>query len=182
MNQSDAKGQKQGMWWAKMPPQMGERGYYEWGVYSDSKKNGLWYRMDDNGELISIEHYRNNLLDGESKYFDDGHLTTVGTYYALNATKPIDSVVVIEPVTHEESLVPVRTEVGSVRHGWWRYYDPKNGRLTREDYYQADDLMKHKEFPMSAEDSTYYKQRDANLPHMKKSNYYKPPEHHSLTK
>ena len=174
LNQTDRKGLRQGMWWIQEPARMGEDAYTEFGTYTQGRKTGIWYRMDNMGQIIAIEQYRNNVLDGEVKYFDQGHLICIGHYRGLNPDHDWDTILVVHPITGVEKLVPISTERGTLRHGTWRYYDPQSGRLTREEDYQVDELLAAQDFVVSTSDSAYYQHRNATLPHMKKGNY-KPP-------
>jgi len=181
INKTDDAGKKNGMWVMSEPERMGESAMMEFGNYDHGKKVGVWYKMDNSsGDLISIETYNRNTLDGEAKYFDMGHLICVGHYRGLNPDYPFDTIMVTNPVTGAETLRSVPSDRGSLKHGWWRYYDPKNGRLVKEEEYQVDDLIYKKEFTMSKEDSAYYKQRDAMLPHNTGVIYHPPARAHNV--
>ena len=41
------------------------------GEYAEGKKNGLWEEWYDNGGRMSVEHYRNDTLDGDACYWRD---------------------------------------------------------------------------------------------------------------
>lgn len=174
LNQLDKKGRREGMWLAQYPERMGEDAYSEFGNYIGGRKNGTWYRMDPSGELLAIERFKNDVLDGEVKYFEQGRLVCIGHYRGLNPGRAYDTILVLNPVTGFERLTPIPTERGTIRHGMWRFYDPETGRLIREDDYQADELMSRQEFPLSNKDSLYYEQRNKRLPHNRKK-YYTPP-------
>lgn len=174
LNQIDKKGRREGMWLVQQPERMGEDAYTEFGNYAVGRKVGTWYRMDNMGEVKAIEHYKNDVLDGEAKYFEQGRLVTIGHYRGLNPARAYDTILVVHPVTGFEKLTAIPTERGTVRHGIWQFYDPLTGRLIREDDYQADELMYHQEFTIANTDSVYYEQRNKNLPHNRK-HYYKPP-------
>jgi len=164
-NQTDNKGMRQGPWLIRQPERMGEPAYFEFGYYSNGEKTGSWYHLDVNGVPEAIEQYSRNVRNGEVKYFDGGRLTVVGHYRGLNPDVIIDTIVVEDPETGQERLVPIASERGSVRHGLWQFYDPRTGRLLREEYYQLDEKVSSQSFGLSKADSTYYKQRDAILPH-----------------
>ncbi|PZF74219.1 toxin-antitoxin system YwqK family antitoxin [Taibaiella soli] len=183
-NQTDAKGKRDGMWYIHQPARMGEDSYSEFGSYDHGIKFGKWYKTDNDGELVAIETFKNNVLNGEVKYFDKGHLYCVGHYRGLNPSQKYDTVMVVDPVTGAQSLVSVLAERGSLKHGTWQYYDPLTGRLEKEQEYQVDDLVYSKEFAMASVDSAYYKKKVQMLPHNAASgHYYKPPagKQHSLT-
>lgn len=167
INKFDASGNRQGLWLLQFPAAMGEPAYSAWGNYYRGRKMGIWYRMDADYEITAIENYKNNTLDGEAKYFDNGRLVCVGHYRGLNPEQLLDTVAVLDPVTGLETLRSISTERGSLRHGIWRFYDPKNGRMVREEEYQVDSLIYKKEFLMSSADSAYYKRREQGMPHNK---------------
>ena len=74
VNQVDSRGQKHGMWWISVAPRMGEPGTTEFGNYDHGIKYGLWYKLDSEGDLVAVESFRNSVLDGEVKYYDQGRL------------------------------------------------------------------------------------------------------------
>lgn len=168
INKTDINGKPHGMWLNKKPPQMGEIGYTEFGHYQHGRRSGLWYKMDEEGQLVAIENYRNNALDGEVKYFENGKLASVGHYRGLNPDVVIDTIIVENPVTGAQTLTPVSSDRGSLRHGIWRFYNTENGRLMREEDYQVDELVFSKDFKMTRQDSLYYIQKAAKLPHNRK--------------
>lgn len=174
LNQVDTKGQRNGLWWLSKPERMGEPAYTEFGMYDHGSKMGPWYKMNSEGEVTAIENFKNNVLNGEAKYFEQGHLYCIGNYRGLNPKNMYDTVIVTDPVTGAESLRAVRTDRGHLRHGLWRYYDPQTGRLIREEEYQVDDLIYQKEFGLTKTDSLYYQQRVQALPHNQPVNYTPP--------
>lgn len=175
MNQLDMKGARHGMWLVSVDSRMGEPGYMEFGNYDHGRKLGAWYKLDDEGDLTSVENFKNNTLDGEVKYFDKGRLTVSGNYKGLNPDYAYDTFVVVHPVTGAEELRSIATDRGSLRHGMWRYYDSQTGRLVREEDYQVDEMVYSKEFAMTKADSLYYQKRTLALPHNRKTHYYEPP-------
>lgn len=168
LNQYDSKGMKDGLWLNRMPEKKGEGAYNEFGNYHRGEKTGLWYKMSIEGDLMAIENYKRDYYDGQVKYFTNGQLTVVGTYRALNPDVVVDTIIVEEPVTGAQELVAVKADRGTVRHGTWRFYDERTGRLEKVEEYQVDNLIYEEYFPMSKADSLYYEKRNANLPHMKK--------------
>lgn len=168
LNQFDSKGMKDGLWLNRMPERKGEPGFNEFGNYLKGEKTGLWYKMNINGDLMAIENYKRDYFDGQVKYFTNGQLTVVGTYRALNPDVVVDTIIVEEPVTGAQELIAVKADRGTVRHGTWRFYDERTGRLEKVEEYQVDNLIYEEYFPMSRADSLYYEKRNASLPHMKK--------------
>ncbi|MCD6063250.1 MAG: hypothetical protein K0R82_1161 [Flavipsychrobacter sp.] len=174
-NRADDRGKRHGMWVLSQGERMGEPGFTEFGNYDHGIKMGPWYKLDGNGELQAMETFKNDVRDGEAKYFESGRMVAVGQYRGLNPKRERDTFLVEDPITGAQSLKWVATEKGSVRHGTWKFYDAPTGRLVREEEWQVDELVFHKEFPMSKEDSLYFKKREAGMPHNTKKNYYKPP-------
>lgn len=175
VNQSDAYGKKQGMWYYSVAARMGEPATIEFGNYINGKRMGIWYKINRNTEdLISIETFKDGMLDGEVKYFEMGKLYCIGHYLALNPTQKYDTIVITDPVSQEESYKVLSTESGAIRHGTWRYYNAETGQMTKEEEYAAGDLVFKKEFKISLIDSNYVRSYKKNLPQNKKT-FYKPP-------
>lgn len=174
LNLKDNTGRPQGLWMSSVPAHLGEPAYTIFGHYDHGRKYGLWYTVAPDGTLMAIENYKNNTLDGEVKYFENGQLTCIGHYRGRNPDNLYDTVVVVDAETGLEGLRSVSSERGSQRHGIWRYYDEETGRLIKEEEYQVDDLLYRKEFPMSKADSLYYAKRNEKLPH-KVNQKYQPP-------
>lgn len=170
LNQKDAKGKAHGTWYMQQPARMGEPASIEFGNYFHGRKTGVWYKMDGEGQLVAVERYRDDVLDGEVKYFEGGYLTCIGHYRGLNPRQKYDTIIVADPITGLEKLVSISTDRGALRHGLWRYYDPQTGRLIKEEEYQVDDLIHEKSFGLTREDSTYYEKRVRTLPHLKNAN------------
>jgi hypothetical protein len=168
LNQYDNKGMKDGLWLNRMPERKGEGAYNEFGNYHKNEKTGLWYKMTAAGDLMAIENYKRDYYDGQVKYFTNGQLTVVGMYRALNPDVVVDTIMVEEPVSGAQELVAVKADRGTVRHGTWRFYDERTGRLEKVEEYQVDSLIYEEYFPMSKADSLYYEKRNQNLPHLKK--------------
>jgi hypothetical protein len=171
INRRDHEGKPHGVWYIHEAAVRGEPSRSEFGTYDHGAKSGPWYLADDKGNIIAIEQFKYNLRDGEVKYFENGQLTCVGHYKALNPNIRMDTVLVIHPVTREEKMVYVPTERGSVRHGRWRFYDEISGRLIKEQQYQVDELIESKDFTVSPSDSAFYEQRNAVLPHLSRPQY-----------
>lgn len=166
LNHVDTKGRKHGMWLISKQPRMGEAGTNEFGNYEHGIKYGAWYKIDQNGDLVSVEHFRNDVLDGEVKYYDRGKLYCIGHYRGLNPQNKFDTIVVMHPVTHVEEYRIISTDNGSLRHGSWKYYDADNGSLVKEEEYQVDELIFKKDYVQSAsKDSINRKKHEAMMPH-----------------
>ncbi len=169
-NARDGKGRPHGFWYGQQEARMGEPAYTEFGTYDHGRKTGLWYKLDATGDLAAVERFANNTLNGESKYFEGGKLSTTGTYRGLNPDQEWDTLWVTDPISGYENRVIIATERGSLKHGTWRYYDVQTGRLKREEEYQVDELIGSKNFSLAASDSAYYHKRAAALPHNRHPN------------
>lgn len=173
INKTDTKGKRDGMWLVQQPAAMGEPSMTEFGSYEHGIKAGQWYKLDGEGDLLAIETFRNDVLDGEAKYYERGKVTCVGYYRGLNPKADFDTVFVLDPVTHQEVRRIIATERGTMRHGTWRFYDVDNGRLVREEDYQVDELMFARDFPYTKADSIAIQKRETKMPH-NKNRAYKP--------
>lgn len=174
INRVDGKGARHGKWLLNQPGRMGEASFSEFGTYDHGTKMGQWYKLDNEGDLMAIETFKGNVLDGEVKYYDKGKLTTIGYYLSLNPANDFDTFYVVDPITDVEVRRIIPTDKRTIRHGTWRFYDTENGRLVREEDYQADELVFHKDYEMSKADSLYYAKRQTKLPHAKKKVYTPP--------
>ncbi len=166
-NQRDAKGRPHGTWLVTHPARMSDPPYTEYGTYDHGRKTGLWRTVNSEGMLLSTEQFRNNTLDGESRYYEGGTLVTLGHYRGLNPDQALDTIWVKDPVTHAEKQVVIPTERGSLRHGTWQYFNPETGRLLLEEEYQVDDLISHRRPGLSKADSVAYQRYVTQLPHNK---------------
>jgi antitoxin component YwqK of YwqJK toxin-antitoxin module len=174
INKMDAEGKPHGTWMVAEDARMGEEAYIAFGNFEHGRKTGPWYKLTNDRQLLAMENYRDNLLDGEVKYYENGRMICLGHYRSIDASHGIDSIVVTNPVTGAETLQALPKDKSTMRHGIWRFYDAESGRLLREEDYQVDEMVFFREFPMSKEDSVYYSKRNEKLPH-KKGGYYKPP-------
>ncbi|WP_217602989.1 toxin-antitoxin system YwqK family antitoxin [Chitinophaga sp. GbtcB8] len=137
-NQRDAKKRKQGPWVEQVEPLRGEPGYSWEGTYKTDRKEGIWRKYNVTGDLIAEETYHNGVLDGPCKYFyDNGKLSAAGNMLAMDIEGEIDTVLVIDPVTQDESRVEVVRKGNSVRHGEWRLYD-EDGVMIKETYSRGE--------------------------------------------
>lgn len=167
LNQLDNRGRKHGIWLHTKKPAMGEPGINEFGKYEHGLKFGAWYKVDHSGDLVAIEHYRNDVLDGEVKYYDQGKLYCIGNYRGLNPRNKFDTIVITHPISHEEEYRVIPTIQGALRHGLWQYFDPGSGRLVKEEEYQVDELVYRKDYDISAKaDSILRKKHEARMPHI----------------
>ena len=150
LNKKDKLGKKQGMWFFNMPSQFGDPSYMEFGTYTNDLKSGLWYKLSNERLLISIETYKQGVLDGQAQYFEDGKLYCIGHYRGIYSKYALDTFVVTNPVTLDDTMVVIPSDRGYTKHGLWRYYNPVTGHLVREEEYQVDLLLREVSFPEPA--------------------------------
>ena len=156
-NQFDAKKRKQGPWIEQVEPLRGEPGYSWEGAYKNDRKEGIWKKYNVTGDLIAEETFRNGVLDGPCKYFyDNGKLSAAGVMLAMDIEGEVDTVLVIDPVTQEESRVEVVRKGNAVRNGEWRLYD-EDGSMVKETYSRGE--------VVTAEKGNQRKGNAALLPH-----------------
>lgn len=146
LNKKDGKNRKQGMWFFERNAQYGEPGFYEFGNYLNDKRSGLWYKMSQNKDLMSIEHFKFDVLDGPAQYFESGKLVATGTYRGIFTSYKYDSFMVRNPETDLDTLIVLPAEIGHTKHGLWRFYDSKTGQLILEQEYQVDFLLNERRF------------------------------------
>ncbi|WP_298731682.1 hypothetical protein [uncultured Chitinophaga sp.] len=157
VNQTDAKQRKQGPWIEQVEPLRGEPGYSWEGSYKNDRKEGVWKKYNEIGDLIAEETYHNGVLDGPCKYYyPNGKLSAAGVMLAMEIEGEIDTVLVIDPVTQEESRVEVVRKGNSVRNGEWRLYD-EDGHMIKETYSRGEIV--------TAEKGAQRKSNIAPLPH-----------------
>ncbi|MBA3829282.1 MAG: hypothetical protein H0X33_10125 [Taibaiella sp.] len=174
INLADANGYPDGTWLLTTKAKMGEPGMNEFGSYEHGRKTGKWCKMDAEGNLVSMETYQNNMLDGEVKYYEEGRLSCIGHYRRAGGKTLCDTVIVTDPETGLESIKYAPRERNSQKHGQWRFYDPETKRLIKEQEYQVDNLIYEKNYPMSKQDSVYLAKRIKALPHNSKQEYTPP--------
>lgn len=164
INKLDGENRRQGKWLITMPPRYGEEGLMEYGTYLDNKKVGKWQTYSLNGDLTAEEIYKSGNKDGEAKYYEQGRLFCIGNFLALKATQLLDTILVEDPITGIEKPVVIATEMGSVRHGNWTYFNMETRKIEKIVAYQVDDIV-HETQSNSKVDSLYIQQREKSLPH-----------------
>lgn len=175
VNQVDEQGNKHGVWYVKTPARMGEPATVETGNYDHGKRTGIWYMMDGKGEMMSVESYKNGLLHGDVKYFENGKVFCTGRFRSISSKKLRDTIVVVDPITQEETYKVINHEQGTKRHGTWRYFEPSTGQLLREEEYQVDELVFQKNYAPAPSIEQMNKRIQARrLPH-KSGQRYTPP-------
>lgn len=169
LNKNDEQGKPNGWWFENVAAKMGEPAYTMFGVYLHGKKEGLWYKLDDQNRILAIETYKDNYLNGSVQYYENGRLSVTGQYINLDRSHSLDSIWVTDPISQLDTLVAVPREKNSVMHGVWRYYDTQTGALQYENIFRADELIRRREVQtISNSDSLYIQERIKSLPHNKK--------------
>lgn len=145
LNRVDMQGRKQGPWVVQVPELRGERGYEEEGYFLNDKKEGRWVRYSLQGDKLAVENYRWGQKDGRCEYYNNVEdLVRVESWRAINPASPYDTIPVTDP-NNPNKVVRyeiVKVESPSVKHGFWRYYDPGTGRVEKTEQWLFDKLKK----------------------------------------
>jgi hypothetical protein len=154
VNAIDKKDQKQGKWIIRTEALRGEPGYEDEGIFKDGKKEGVWRRYNLNGDLIAIENYRYGGKDGVQQYFTMmGDLGREESWKAYNPDSPYDTIPIYGTGNNEILRYKiVKAEQYSVKHGTWKYYDPRTGRLVRSETYDHGFLPKEPDAVVTTND------------------------------
>jgi len=142
LNRVDMLGRKQGPWVHRYEALRGEPGYEEEGWYENDRKEGEWRLYSLSGDLVGVENYKWGLKDGICRYYTiHGELRLEQSWKALNPDKQYDTLI-IEDVDKLDSYktVVVKNEGAAIRHGVWKYYDPRTGALVRTELYTMGKL------------------------------------------
>ncbi|NLR62872.1 hypothetical protein HGH92_01015 [Chitinophaga varians] len=150
-NQKDAQQRKQGYWIEQVEELRGEPGYIWEGNYKNGRKEGVWKKTSLGGNIIAEETYKNNVLDGYCKYFyPNGKRAEEGVYMATEIEGQKDTVMVVDPVSQQETPVVIVRQGNSVRNGVWKLYDEDTGKMAKA-YYKRGELVTPEDM---GEDST----------------------------
>lgn len=168
INQSDEKNNRLGFWLIVNKPGYGEPSTIEYGKYDNNIKSGVWKSYTIEGKIISTEFFKKGNRSGEARYYEDGYLYCIGNYLALNNLYDYDTILVEDPITNIEKPVIIKTDVGSVRHGYWTYYEPPSTEIKKIVEYQADEIIYEKEYITKA-DSVYLLKRMKLFPHINRN-------------
>ncbi|WP_126971796.1 toxin-antitoxin system YwqK family antitoxin [Gynurincola endophyticus] len=143
INRQDMVGRKHGPWVIKVEGLRGEQGYEEEGWFSYDKKEGEWRMFSLMGDLVGVENYKWGMKSGKCVYFTNlGALRLEQEWLAINPNKEYDTIMVESPdVFGAYEEVIVKNEGGAIKHGYWKYYDPSNGRLIATELYKRGELM-----------------------------------------
>jgi len=169
INKLDSRNLQQGKWLLEHPAHYEEPGNIEVGNFEYGIRNGSWKTYSMQGLLESEENYKKGLKDGESRYYVEGSLYCIGHYLALNAKQVYDTVMVEDAVTNALRPVKIKTDVGSIRHGMWTFYEPRTTQIKRLVEYQADDMVSDSSYTrLSKTDSLYILAKMKSFPHLTK--------------
>jgi hypothetical protein len=142
LNCVDYKGLKQGKWIIKEPALRGNPGYEEEGEFLNDKKEGIWRRFTEQGDIDAVETYRWGLLDGKCLYYSLQGLERQEMWRAIDPAKLYDTLEVPDlyniEVTHQ---VVVKNEGQSMKHGRWIWYDAATGFESRKEDYIRDSAV-----------------------------------------
>ncbi len=147
INAVDKKDQKQGKWIIKTAPLRGEPGYEEEGIFKNDKKEGIWRRYSSSGDPIAIENYRFGGKDGLQQYFTPmGDLIREENWRAYNPDAPFDTIPIYGKDNNEILKYKlVKAEQYSIKHGAFKFYDARTGRILRTEMYDHNALQKDPE-------------------------------------
>jgi hypothetical protein len=145
INRTDQFNLKQGPWVLYTPERYGEPSETSIGIYKDNQKTGLWKSYQD-VVLIREENYKNDVRDGEIKFYEDGALTCIGYYEGYNPKNKIDTVYAENSQTQEVIVYIVQNEVISNKDSVWTYFNPYNKRIVKREVYSNDELVQEQNF------------------------------------
>lgn len=163
INRVDLNNKRQGKWLMESFDDL-DQFQYTYTEFVNNVQQGKCLKTNRDGVPVSEENYKNGLRDGEARYFEGGHLICVGNYLALRATYEYDTVWVENPETNQLRPVRIKSNRGSVRHGYWTYYHPGTKQLARVLEYQADSLIYSKTYQEPA-DSLQILRKMKSWPH-----------------
>ena len=166
-NRMDQRNLRQGKWMIEGIDDM-EQLQFSFVDFVNNLPHGKWLKTTRDGMPVSEENYKNGLLDGESKYYEGGHLICLGNYLALRSKYEYDTVWVENPETNQLRPIRVKSNRGSVRHGFWTYYHPGTKQLARVTEYQVDSIIYSKEYREPA-DSVLILNKMKSWPHSSKA-------------
>jgi antitoxin component YwqK of YwqJK toxin-antitoxin module len=145
LNRVDMQGRKQGPWVVQVPELRGEKGYEEEGYFVNDKKEGRWVRYSPQGDKLAVENYRWGQKDGRCEYYNNVEdLVRVESWRAIDPKNPYDTIPVTDPANPHRIIryEVVKVESPSVKHGFWKYYDPNTGRVEKSEQWVLDKIKK----------------------------------------
>ncbi|RYY90800.1 MAG: hypothetical protein EOO15_01110 [Chitinophagaceae bacterium] len=143
LNRVDQKDLQQGPWVIRQEAVRGERGYDEEGYFRDGFRVGYWRRYSLDGDLLAMEQYRWGMKDGKQVYFDlQGRPTREEMWRAVDPKNPYDTVPVrdLKDPNKIVGYQVVKVEPVSRKHGTWKFYNERDGRLEATQEWVMDRL------------------------------------------
>lgn len=169
INRLDQFNHKHGKWLLFHEARYNEPPFYEYGSYDQDVRVGVWNVYDKDGHTLSEEYFKQGVRDGEARYFENGKLYCIGHYLALRSKYEYDTVMVEDPVTNNFRPVVVKSQVGSVRHGLWTFFNPTTAAVDRVVEYQVDEVIYDRDYSNRDEtDSLAIELKTRSLPHVSK--------------
>lgn len=169
INRLDQFDHKHGKWLMFHEARYNEPPFYEYGSFDQNVRVGSWVVYDKDGHTLSEEYYKQGVRDGEARYYENGKLYCIGHYLALRSKYEYDTVMVEDPTTNNFRPVVVKSQVGSVRHGLWTFYNPLTAAVDRVVEYQVDEVIYDRDYSNRDEtDSVAMEQKIQSLPHVSK--------------
>lgn len=139
LNCIDRNGWKQGPWIIKVAELRGNPGYEEEGLFVNDRKEGLWRRFTEQGDVLAVENYRWGLLNGKSQYYNLQGIEREESWWAIDPDKKYDTIDV--PDLYKDGVykkVAIKNEGHSMRHGKWTWYDPGTGFIQKTEQFERD--------------------------------------------
>jgi hypothetical protein len=161
INITDDNNLKQGLWMHRTPPRFSELEMLEVGHYIANKKTGFWETYEGH-RTVSKEHFKDNILDGEVRYYDEEKLISIGHYKGVDPSKKYDTINVFNPKTSQDTTVIMLAQKGSIKSGDWQYFE--NGKLYKTETYFLGEVYDTKyENAVSTADTVYVNKRKQYL-------------------
>jgi hypothetical protein len=168
INRTDEFNLKQGVWVERTEERFGEPAFTKIGNYKDNWKKGKWTTYVG-PEVVSIENFNNNVLDGEILFFENGFLTCRGYYMGSNYRTKYDTIDIMNEQTTATKTYIVTNSPISVKDSTWTYYAPNSKKITRLEFWNNDEFMGGQEFGDGAKDSISMANYEKSLPHRNKN-------------
>jgi hypothetical protein len=164
INVTDDFNLKQGTWLIKTDAKFGDDPLTQYGLYKDNWKTGEW-RTYAGADLVSIENFKNDLLYGECKYFEDGYLSNKGYYDGANYRNIYDTIFITNEQTTEIKKYIVRNNGVSEKDSLWTFYYPRSKKINALRYYHQGEMVLEKMVDIANEDSATIANYEKLLPH-----------------
>jgi hypothetical protein len=142
INCTDQKGVKQGPWLEIFPALRGNPGYEEEGIYLEGKRDGIWRRYSQQGDVLAVETYKWGLLNGKSQYYSIFGIEREESWWAIDPGKKFDTLDVPDLyVDGNYRTVIVPNEGRSMKHGTWNFYNIQTGRIESSEEFIRDSAV-----------------------------------------